>query len=322
MKAAHLILSILIGATASVAGAQPVEFPTRAVHIIVPFSAGGGADLLARTLGAKLTQTWGQPVVVENKPGAGSNIAAEYVAKSTADGYTLLLASTANSINHSLYPQLNYDMRRDFLPVVLIGETSQILITNHRLAVSDVDGLIRLLKSNPDKYSYSSSGNGSQPHLAAELFKHMTGTSMTHVPYKGAAPAMNDLLADHVQISFGTAPAVMGHIKSGSVKALGVSGKNRIAQLPDVPTLHEAGVPGYEASGYIGLVVPAATPADVVEKLYRDTSAILDGESVKRTLSDAGFEIRTAPSEDYRRLIDDEIRKWAAVVDASGARID
>lgn len=319
-----VVLSLLpaIGLCAFAAPAVAQDYPSKPVRIVIPFPAGGTTDIIARLLGARLSKDWKQPVVIDNRPGGGANIGAEHAVRSPADGYTLLMASTAHSINASLYPRLAYDPVRDFAPVTLVAETAQVLVVHPSIPARTVRDLVALLKRRPGELAYSSAGNGSQPHLSAELFASMTGTRMLHVPYKGGPQAMTDLIAGHVALSFATAPSAVPNVRSGKVRALGVSTRARIPALPDVPTLAESGVPGYEAVGYFGMVAPAGTPAPVIERLNASVVAVLKDPVVRRSLSDQGAEPMTSTPAEYGALIRDEVAKWGRVVRESGARID
>ena len=260
MRSITLILSCLLSCLGSVF-AQ--DYPIKPVRLVVPFPAGGTTDIIARTLAQKLQDEWKQPVIVDNRPGGGANIGAEFAVRSAADGYTLLMASTAHSINATLYPKLNYDPLKDFTPITVVAETAQVLVVHPSVPANNTRDLIDYLKSRPSAVSYSSAGNGSQPHLSTELFKSMSGTNMVHVPYKGGPQAMTDLIAGHVLVSLATAPSAVQNVKTGKIKALGVSTLKRIPALPDVPTIAESGLPGYEASGYFGLVGPEIGRAHV-----------------------------------------------------------
>ena len=316
-RVAGLLAVILIAATA-----HAQDFPTKVVRIVVPFPAGGGTDILSRALAQKLTESWKHQVIVENRPGAGANIGAEAVAKAAPDGYTLLMASTIHSINPSLYPNLTYDPLKDFTPITLVAETAQVLVVHPSVAASDLKEFIALAKSRPGQLNYSSAGNGSQPHLAAELFKTMTGTQLVHVPYKGAPPAMTDLIAGHVALSFATSPTAVPNVKSGKVRALGVSSTRRIPSLPDVPTIAEAGVPGYEASGFFGLVGPAGLATPIVEKINAAVVAIIKDPTMRKTLGEQGFEPVTNTPAEHAAFMRNEVAKWAKVAKESGAKID
>jgi len=298
------------------------DYPSRPVRIVIPFPAGGTTDIIARTLGARLSKDWKQAVVIDNRPGGGANIGAEHAVRSPADGYTLLMASTAHSINASLYPKLPYDPVKDFAPVSVVAETAQVLVVHPSIPVRNVRELIALLKRRPGEMAYSSAGNGSQPHLSAELFASMTGTRMLHVPYKGGPQAMTDLMAGHVALSFATAPSAVPNVRSGKVRALGVSTRARIPALPDVPTIAESGVPGYDAVGYFGLVAPAGTPTAIIDRLHASVLAVLKDPAIRRSLSDQGAEPMTSTPAEYAALIRDEVSKWGRVVRESGARID
>ena len=294
MRSAHLACVAVAAAAwivAAEAQAQAAsQYPTKAIRIVVPFPAGGTSDILSRAIGQKLTEEWKQPVVVDNRPGASANIGAEIVVKSPPGGYTLLCASTIHTINPSLYRKLAYDPIRDFTPITLIATTSQVLAVHPSLPVKTVKELIAYARKRPGQINYSSAGNGSQPHLTAELFKTRTGIDIVHVPYKGAPPAMNDLLAGHVALSFATSPSAVPHVKTGKLRALAVSTARRVSALPDVPTIDEAGVPGFEASGANGLVGPAGMPRDIVEKLNAAIAGSLKSPDIMQRLSALGYE--------------------------------
>lgn len=297
-------------------------YPSKAIRIVVPFPAGGTSDILSRAIGQKLTEEWKQPVIVDNRPGAGANIGAEIVVKSPPDGYTLLAASTIHTINPSLYRKLGYDPVRDFTPITLIAATSQVLAVHPSLPVRTVKELIAYAKKRPGEINYSSAGSGSQPHLTAELFKSRTGIDIVHVPYKGAPPAMTDLLAGHVALSFATSPSAVPHVKSGKLRALAVSTLKRVSALPDVPTIDEAGVPGFEASGANGLVGPAGIPAPIVEKLNAAVVRIVKEPAMSRFLSEQGADPFTTTPAEYAAYLKSEVAKWAKAVKDSGARVD
>lgn len=317
---ALLLVPAVAWLNTSLACAQ--TYPSKAIRIVVPFPAGGTSDILARALGQKLSEEWKQPVIVDNRPGAGANIGAEIVVKSPPDGYTLLLASTIHTINPSLYRKLAYDPVRDFAPITLIALTSQVLVVHPSLPVSSVKELVTYAKKRPGQIHYSSAGNGSQPHLTAELFKSRTGIDIVHVPYKGAPPAMNDLLAGHVALSFATSPSAVPQVKNGKLRALAVSTAKRIAALPNVPTLDESGLAGFEASGSNGLVGPAGMPTAVVEKLNAAVVRIVKEPAMSKFLSEQGAEPYTNTPAEYAAYIKAEVAKWAKAVKDSGARVD
>ena len=315
-----IVLFAVAGSLAPTAWAQ--TYPAKAIRIIVPFPAGGTSDILSRAIGQKLNEEWKQPVIVDNRPGASANIGAELLVKSPADGYTLFCASTIHTINPSLYSKLAYDPIRDFTPITLLAATSQVLAVHPSVPVKTVKELIAYAKKRPGELNYSSAGNGSQPHLTAEMFKARTGIDIVHVPYKGAPPQIADLLAGHVALTFGTSPTAVPHVKSGKLRALGVSTAKRITALPDVPTIDEAGVPGFEASGANGLVGPAGMPPAIVEKLNATVVRIVREPAMSKFLSDQGAEPWTTTPAEYATYIKSEVAKWAKAVKDSGARID
>ena len=322
--AAHLSSTLFVLAVGEVIapGAWAQAYPTKAIRIIVPFPAGGTSDILSRAVGQKLTEQWKQPVIVDNRPGASANIGAELLVKSPPDGYTLFCASTIHTINPSLYSKLAYDPVRDFAPITLIAATSQVLAVHPSVPVKTVKEFIDYAKKHSGELNYSSAGNGSQPHLTAEMFKARTGINIVHVPYKGAPPAMSDLLAGHVALTFATSPSAVPHVKSGKLRALGVSTAKRIAALPDVPTIDEAGVPGFEASGANGLVGPAGMPPEVVAKLNAAVVRIVREPAMSKFLSEQGADPWTTTPSEYGAYLKSEVAKWAKAVKDSGARID
>ena len=320
MKLSGATIFVLLSAAASFAGAQ--AYPQKSIRIIVPFPAGGTTDIPARAIGQKLNEQFKQLVIVDNRPGAGANIGAELAAKSPPDGYTLFGMSTIHAVNPSLYAKLSYDPVRDFSPITNVAATSQIFCVHPSLPVKSVKAFITYARAKPGELNYSSAGNGSQPHLTGELFKTMTGVNIVHVPYKGAPPAMVDLLAGQVALTFATAPSAVPHVRSGKLRALGVSTATRIKALPDVPTIAEAGVPGFEAAGWNGLVAPANTPAAIIERLHGAIVKIVDEPAMTRYLADQGADPWTMTPAQYADYIKTEVAKWAKVVKASGAKID
>lgn len=298
-------------------------YPAKPVRIVVPFPPGGTSDILARTIGPRLTAEWGQPVVVDNRPGASGNIAAEHVARSPGDGYTLFITTVGiHAIHPSLYSKLPFDAIRDFTPVTNLVMLPSVLTVHPSIPVRTVKELIALAKKRPGDLAYSSAGSGSQPHLTAEMFKTMAGVNLLHVPYKGAAQQLTDLVAGHVALTFATAPSAVPFIKSGQMRAIGVSSGKRASALPDVPTIAEAGVPGYEAVGWNGLMGPANLPAPVLEKIHSTVVKIFNLPEVRnRMVSLAADPVTTTPAE-FGAYIKAEIGKWAKVVKASGARLD
>jgi tripartite-type tricarboxylate transporter receptor subunit TctC len=303
--------------------AAAAAFPDKPVRFVVGFTPGGPSDILARALGQKLADGWGRQVVIENRPGAGGNLAAEVVARSAPDGHTWLLGN--NSIlatNQSLYRSLPYDPVKDFAPVVLVAIQPNILVVNPSLPVSSVAELISYLKKNPGKTNFASTGAGAAAHLSGELFKAMTGVEMVHVPYKGAQPALTDLIAGQVQVMFATSASVVPYVKAGRLRALAVTTAQRSPSLPDLPTVAEAGVPGFESTTWHGVVVPSATPLDVVELINRKINSVLEEKDLKERLLNLGAETAGGTPQEFASYIAREIPKWEKIVKDSGARAE
>lgn len=319
----HLLLAIALALPAGTGSAQTTGFPDKPLRFIVGFTPGGPSDIIARALGQKLADLWAQQVVIENRPGAGGNIAAEIAAKSAPDGYTWLLGN--NSIlatNRSLYAKLAYDPVRDFAPVALVAIQPNILVVNPGVPAGSVKELIALAKAKPGELNYASSGSGAAAHLAGELFKTMAGVDMVHVPYKGAQPALTDVIAGQAQLMFATSASVIPYIKAGRLRALAVTTAQRSGVVPELPTLSEAGVPGFEAITWHGVVVPAATPAPLVGRLNADIVKVLGMRDLRERLESLGAEITTGTPRDFADYIAREIPKWAKVVKDSGARAE
>jgi tripartite-type tricarboxylate transporter receptor subunit TctC len=319
------ILSALLVAAATGLGLAPAaaEYPARPVSLIVAFTPGGPSDVLARILGKKLEQLLGQPIVIENKPGAGGNIAAELTARAAPDGYTLLMGN--NSIlatNASLYKKVGYDAEKDFAPISLIGSQANILVVNPALPVKSMAELIALAKAKPGQLNFASSGHGAAAHLAGELFKTRAQIEIVHVAYKGAAPALQDVIAGHVQMMFATAASVVGHVKDGLVRPLAVTTLTRSAVLPDIPTVAELGLAGFDATTWHGLVAPAGTPKDVIETLHRATITALNDPETRKALIGLGVDVAGSSPAEFSAYIKSEIPKWSAVVQAAGAKLD
>ena len=309
-----LAITLAFGALAS-APAFAQSFPSRPVNLVVPFPPGGGTDTGARILAEQLSKRWGQPVVVENKGGAAGQIGADSVAKAKPDSYTLLLGNIGTqAINPSLYAKLPYDADKAFAPVSLVAELPLAMMVNPALPAKTASEFIALAKSKPGQLSYSSSGSGSAPHLAAEIFKDQTGTFVLHVPYRGGGPAIADLLAGHVQLSFMTVLEASGHIKGGKLRALAVTGDKRVQALPDVPTLAESVVPGFNAISWIGLLAPAGTPPDVVDKIAADVRAVLADDAVKARITALGGVPRATTPQEFGKLIADDKARYAQII--------
>jgi len=298
------------------------NYPSRPVRVVVAYPAGGPVDITARSLVPKLTEALGQPVVVDNRGGAGGIVGTELVAKSAPDGYTLLICTTANAINASLIPKLPYDIQKDFSSVALLVIITSVVVVNPTLPLHSIKELIAYAKERPGKLSYASTGNGTPTHLAAELFKTMTGVDMVHVPYKGAAPAVVDLISGQAQLSFISAPGVVPHLKSGRLRAIAVTNAKRSALLPELPTVSESGVPGFESEGWHGLFAPARTPKPVIDRLYREFSTALRAADIAAYLLSAGAEPVGLPPEQMALKLREEIARWAKVVKAANMKVD
>ena len=307
----------------ALAASAAEAFPEKPIRFVIGFTPGGPSDILARALGQKLAERWSQQVVVENRPGAGGNLAAEAVAKSAADGYTWLLGN--NSIlatNHALYRRLPYDPVKDFAPVALVAVQPNILVVHPEVPAKSVADLVALAKRNPGKLNYASSGAGAAAHLAGELFKTMAGVDIVHVPYKGAQPALTDLIAGQVQLMFATSASVIPYMKAGRLRALAVTTAQRSPSVPELPTIAEAGLPGFEATTWHGIVVPAATSRAVIEKINADVNAALKEKDLSERLAGLGAEVLSGTPSDFADYIAREIPKWTKVVKDSGARAD
>jgi tripartite-type tricarboxylate transporter receptor subunit TctC len=306
---------------AGACAAARADYPDKPVKIIVPFSAGGFTDTLARIVGQKLGEMWKQPVIVENRAGAGGNIGAEVAAKSAPDGYTLFLATnTTHGINPTLYRNLPYDAIRDFSAVVLMVTTPNLLIVNNSVPVSSVKELVASAKANPKKFNYASTGIGSSVHLQAEQFKAATGIQMAHIPYKGSSQAFTDLLGGSVQLMFDNFLFELPHVTSGKVRAIAITSQKRSPQLPDVPTLTELGIPGFEYGPWFGLVAPAHTPPAVVARVNADVNAVLQMKDVQEKLR--GAEILGGTPQQFTTFIAQEVGKWGKVIRALDLKVD
>jgi tripartite-type tricarboxylate transporter receptor subunit TctC len=302
-------------------GSALADYPEKPVRFVVPFAPGGATDLLARTIGEKLSSALGQPFVVENKPGAATQIAAQYVAKAPADGYTLLMAtSTTLAINKSLYSKLSYDPEKDFAPIGLVVQHPFVLVVDPKLPAQNVRDLIALAKSQPGKLSYASGGSGSFAHLSMALFQSMTGIDAVHVPYKGSAPALLDIMGGQVAMMFDN--TAHNHISSGKLRALGVTTRERLSVLPQVPTLHEAGVAGYDLAAWQGVVATAGTPQPTVQKLNAEIRKLLQLPDVRQRLTADGGQIITSTPAEFSAHISREVVRFAKIVKDSGAKVD
>ena len=317
----RLVAALLCVSSLAAATARAADYPTRPVHIIVGYPAGGSTDIVARIVGAWLSQRLGQQFIVENKPGAGNNIGTEQVTKAAPDGYTMLLINPANAINTSLYKHLNFVFLRDIDPVANVIQVPNVMEVNPKVPAKTVAEFIAYVKANPDKINIASSGNGTSIHLSGELFKMMTGLKMTHVPYKGSAPMLTDLLAGQVQVTFDNLPSSIGHIKAGKLRALAVTTAKRSPELPDVPTVAET-VPGYEASAFFGFGVPHGTPKPIVDKLNAEINAALKDPAMLKKLADLGGIPAPGTADDFKAFLANETAKWEKVVHAANLSIN
>jgi tripartite-type tricarboxylate transporter receptor subunit TctC len=322
MRTVAFLLAAALSLGAPVCAWAQGAYPSRPVKIVVGFPPGSAADVVARIVAARMGEGLGQPLVVENRPGAGSSIAAENVVRAPADGYTLLFGTIANTINTSLSKNLAFDFVRDLVPVAPLASVPNLLVVHPALAVHSVRDLILAAKAKPGEILYGSSGNGTGPHLSGELFNLMTGVKLVHVPYQGSPQAMTDLLAGRVQLMFAPASTALPHIKAGTLRALASSGAARAGAAPDLPTIAESGLPGFDTSLWFGLLAPASTPRDIVDRLHREIARVLAEPEVKAQLAGQGIDPMSGTPAQFAAHIREETMKWARVVQASGARID
>ena len=314
------VAALVLAAAAPLAGAQ--DYPNRPVRIIVPFAAGGPADVYARFIAQRLQDAMGQSFVVDNRPGAGSIIGTDAVAKSPADGYTLLLMSNTHTVNESLIPAKPFQLMRDFAPIAPINSSDLVLVARSALPVTTVADLLAAAKAKPGGLTYASSGPGTPYHMAGELFKAMAGVSILHIPYKGSSGARTDVLGGQVDLMFDAVTTMTEHVRAGKVKAIGTTGATRSAVMPDVPTIAEAGVPGYEATIWLGLMAPKNTPPQVVARLNAEVVKIVANPDVAKAWKAQGAMPMTMTVAEFTRYLNDDIVKWAHIVKVSGAKPD
>jgi tripartite-type tricarboxylate transporter receptor subunit TctC len=304
------------------------KWPTKPVRIVVPFAPGGTTDILARAIAPELTKAFGQTFLIDNRPGAGGNVGADMVAKSAPDGYTLLMGTVGtHGINKSLYAKMPFDPQKDFAPITLVAGVPNVMVMNaekaSKLGIQTVPDFIRYAKAHPGQFNMASSGNGTSIHMAGELFKSRTGIFMAHIPYKGSGPALMDMVAGNVDVMFDNLPSAMPHIKGGKLKAFAVTSAQRSPAMPDLPTLEAAApLPGFEASSWFGLLAPAGTPTDVVLRIQQETAKALKTPAIHEQLMGQGAIPSGNTPQEFTKLIDSEIAKWAVVVKASGAKVD
>ena len=320
-RAAIGLIAMGFSAFLSIGSAAAQDYPTRPVRWVVGYPAGGATDILARLVGQRLSERLNQQFVIENKPGAGNNIGTEAVVNADPDGYTILLVNAANAINASLYAKLSFNFIRDIAPVSGIARVPNVMIVPKDFPAKTVEEFIVYTKANPGKVNMASSGNGTSIHLSGELFKAMTGVEMLHVPYRGSAPAITDLLGDRVQVMFDNMPSAISHIRSGGLRALAVTTAQRSAELPDVPTVGDT-VKGYEASAWFGIGAPKNTPKDIVDKLNKEVNAILAEPAMKARIAELGGVPITGSPAEFGAVIAAETEKWEKVVKFAGARVD
>ncbi len=315
----RVVFAAMLAAVLS-AGAQAQDYPSRPVTVVVPFVSGGSTEIMARLIGQGLEAKLGKPVIVENKPGAGTVIGSNFVAKSEPDGYTLLMGTSSPiAINVTVYKALPYNPATDFVPLAMVAESPFVLVVNNDLPVKTIPELIAYAKANPGKLSFGSGGPGAPHHLFAELFASMAGIKMTHVPYRGSLPALNDVLAGHIQLMFVDLPPAVGMITSGKIRALGVTPAKRLAALPDVPTIAEAGVPGYAAAAWFMVVVPGKTPKPIVDRLHADLKEVLASAQTREQIDKLGLTpLDTPPIATMQDFVKSEIARWGKVVEAAG----
>jgi tripartite-type tricarboxylate transporter receptor subunit TctC len=309
MKLFHIVLAFFLVGTAN------AQYPTKPLRLVVPFAPGGSTDIFARLIAERVQGPLGQPVVVENRAGAAGNIGAEAVARSAPDGYTLLMATTGvMAINNALYKNMTYDAAKDLEPVLFVASITNVLIVAPDFPAKNVAQLIALAKKEPGKLSFASSGAGSSTHMSAELFKSLSGTDILHIPYKGSGQALPDLMSGRVSMMFENAPGAVSHIKAGKVRALAQTGSKRSASMPDLPTVAESGVPGYESLSWSGIAVPAGTPRAVVDRLNRDFNSILATAEMRQKLAEQGAETIGGPPEAFAQHIRAEREKWSRLI--------
>lgn len=315
---AAALVSVAAGASAQGA----TNYPAKPIRYLVGYTPGGGADMLARAVGQKLSESWGQQVIVENRPGAGTNIATEIAAKSPPDGYTLFMPTVANAINPTLYPKLTYDPMRDFAYVMNFAKVPGILVVHPSVPVKNAKELVALAKARPNELRHGSTGIGSPHHLAGEIFKTMAGVKMIHVPYKGATPAIADVVAGHIEVYFGAMVSTLPHARSGRLRALAVTSVKRVSAAPDIATLDEQGLKGFETGSWFGMAVPAATPREIVRKLHAEAARAIAAPELRKRMGAEGAEFVGDTPEEFTAFVRSEIDKWGRAVKASGAKVD
>ncbi len=323
----HCILRWFAGAMVVVASLAAgtvfaQDYPSKPIRFVLPFPPGGGTDTLARIVGQKLAQDFGQTIVMDNRPGAGANIGAEIAAHSAPDGYTILMGNIAHAVNVTLYSKPGYDLVKDFAPITLLAAAPNILVVHPSIAAKSVKELIALAKAKPGQLNYASSGSGSSAHLAGELFKNLAGVDLVHIPYKGGGPAVISLVAGEAAIGFATMPSVLPQVKAGKLRALAVTTAKRSPAVPDLPTIAEAGVPGYEANTWYGVLAPGKTPKSIIALLHDKFVKLMQSADIRERVAVHGYEPETNTPQEFAAYIKSEIAKWGKVVKAAGIRAD
>jgi tripartite-type tricarboxylate transporter receptor subunit TctC len=307
-------------ASGGVLAQSAAQYPTKTIRYIVGYTPGGTADMLARAVGQKLTEAWGQQVIVENRPGGGTNIATEFAARAAPDGYTLFMPTVANAINQTLFPKLNFDILRDFVHITNYAKVPGIVVVHPSVPAKNIKELIALAKAQPNQLRHGSTGIGSPHHLAGEIFKSMSGVKMVHVPYRGASPAFTDIIAGHIEVYFGAMVSTLPHVKSGRVRALGVTTLKRVAAVPDIPTISEQGLKGFETGSWFGMSVPTGTSREIISRLHKEAVRIIALPEIRDRMAAEGAEFVGDTPEQFTAFFRSEIEKWGKAVRASGAK--
>jgi tripartite-type tricarboxylate transporter receptor subunit TctC len=319
-RACSIVLALLVGLLAFASPASAQTYPDRPITLVVPYPAGGGNDVLGRLVAERMSKALGATIVVENRGGAGGTVATRQVAKSAPDGYTILIATSSLAINPALYPTIGYDPIKDFAPIGLLASGANVALVHPSVPANSIKELIDLAKKNPGKLNFASTGSGSSVHLAAELFAAMAGIKINHVPYRGSGPALNDLLGGHVSMMFATVPSSAGIVSGGKVRALGVSSTKRLAAFPDLPTIAEAGLPGYAAELHYGLVAPAGTPRPIIDKLNAALRSALEDTALRERLAREGAVPLPSTPEEYATDIAAEEKMWGKIIHDAGVK--
>jgi tripartite-type tricarboxylate transporter receptor subunit TctC len=322
VASAAVLAPVLGGRTAAAQAASVQGWPSRVVKLVVPFTPGGGIDSIGRILGARLTEIWGQQVVIENKPGAGGNIASEFVARSAPDGYTMYITAAGLAVNRYLFESINYDPLADFAPVTLICLFPNVLVVPNSSPLRSVGDLVAQAKGEPGKLTFASPGHGSSPHMSAELFKYMAKVNMTHVPYRGASPAYTDVIAGRVDCTFAVMASGLPLVRAGQLRALGVTTATRVASAPEIPTIADSGIPGYDTSSWFAFFVPAKTPPEIIAKMHADTVAALAEPQIRAKLDALGVIVVGSTPEQLGAHLKAEMERWAPVIKAANIRVN